>query len=72
MRNTSFTITAPHLFLSVSVFSAESKSSIIITRFHVHGTSQLNQFNSQIFNSAFVQFLRITIKALIVLIINSI
>ncbi len=61
MRNASFYITVPHIFSSVSAFSAESEPSIITSRFIVHGTFQINQFNSQIFNGAFIQFLRITI-----------
>ncbi len=45
MRNTSLTITASHLFPSVSEFSAESEPSTITLRFIVHGTFQINQSN---------------------------
>ena len=62
MRNTSFTITVPHIYSPIAAYSAESKSYIITSRFIVHGTFQINQFNSQVFDNAFIQFLWITIK----------
>ena len=43
MKNTSFTITVPHLFLPKSAFSAESNSYIV--RFNFHETPQINQTN---------------------------
>ena len=61
MRNAGFYITVPHLYSSVSAFSAEGEPLTTTSRIVFHGTFQINQFNSQIFNSAFIQFLRITI-----------
>jgi len=43
MNNTSTTITVPHLFTSISAFSAESKSYIDALRFIVHGMFQINK-----------------------------
>ncbi len=40
MRKITFTITVPHLFSSVSAFSAESRSYIITSRFNLHETLQ--------------------------------
>jgi len=45
MRNTSFTITVPHLFSPISAFSTESKSYIIALRFNFRETPQINQTN---------------------------
>ncbi len=53
MKNTSFNITVPHIFASVSAFSVESKSYIIALRFNVQETFQLNQSNFLIFNPVF-------------------
>ena len=55
MRNTSVTITVPHLFTSISAFSAESRPYIITLHSKIHETLQINQSNSQIFNNTFVQ-----------------
>ncbi len=57
MRNTSFTITFPHLFSPISTFSAESKSYIIQLRFKFHETLQINQSNFLTFNNSIVQVL---------------
>ena len=57
MKNANYNNVA-HLFSSVSVFGAESNPSITTSRFNVHGTFQINQFNSQIFNTAFVRVYR--------------
>ncbi len=45
MRNTSFTITVPHIFSPISAFSADGKSNIIALRFKIHGTLQIKQSN---------------------------
>jgi len=45
MRNTSITITVPHLLSPISVFSTESKSYIIALCFNVLETLQINQSN---------------------------
>ncbi len=45
MRNTSITITVPHLFSPISAFNAESKSYINTLRFNVHKTFQINPLN---------------------------
>ena len=55
MRNTSFTITVPHLFSPKSAFSAEIKSYIIALRFIVHETLQINSSNFLISNNIFNQ-----------------
>jgi len=57
MRNTSFTVSNPHLFSPNSAFSAESNSYILSLRFKVHGTLHIDQMNFLISNNAFVQFL---------------
>jgi hypothetical protein len=54
MRNIAFTITVPPLFSPLSVFCAESRSYIITSRFNFRETLQINQFDSQISNNAFV------------------
>ena len=42
MKNASLNITVPHLFSPISAMSAESKSYIIVLRFIVHETFQIN------------------------------
>ncbi len=49
MRNTSITVSIPHLFSPRSAFSAESKSYIVC--FNVHETFQINQSDFLISNS---------------------
>jgi hypothetical protein len=53
MRNTSFTITVPHLFTPISVQSAESNSYIV--SFNVHETFQINQTDFLISNITFIK-----------------
>ncbi len=53
MRNISITITVPHLFSSVSAFSAEIKSYIM--RFNGYETLQTIQSNFSIFNHTFIR-----------------
>ncbi len=53
MRNTSFTITVPHLFSPISTFSAENNSYIV--RFNVHETFQINQSIFLVFNNVFIR-----------------
>ncbi len=55
MRKTTFTITVPHLFTSISTLSAESKPNIIALRFNVLETLQINQTYFQISNSTSIQ-----------------
>ncbi len=55
MRKT--VITVPHLFTSISAFSAESKSYIIALRFNVLETLQINQTYFQISNSTSIESL---------------
>ena len=50
MRNTSVTITVPHLFLPKSAFSAERKSCFFFPRFNVDETLQINTSNFLILN----------------------
>ncbi len=57
MKETTFTITVPHLFSPISAFSAESKSNIIALRFNVYETFQINQTYFQISNSTSIQSL---------------
>ncbi len=52
MRNTSFTVSIPHLFSPISAPSAESNSYIV--RFNVHGTLQKNNLISW-FSVSFVR-----------------
>ncbi len=56
MRKTTFTITATHLFSTISAFGAESNSHITTMRFNVQETLRINQSNFLIFNNTFVQF----------------
>jgi hypothetical protein len=53
MRNTSFTITVPHIFSPKSAQSVESKSYIV--RFNVHETFQINQSDFLISNITFTK-----------------
>jgi len=53
MKNTGFDITVPKSYSPISVLSAECNS-YITWRFKVHETLQINQFNSQFLNNAFV------------------
>jgi hypothetical protein len=65
MRNTNFTITVPHLFSHISAFSAESNSYIIIFRFNIDQTLQINQSSFLIWIILFIQdkkIIRILIK----------
>ncbi len=55
MRNTSFTITVPHLFSPKSEIHAESNSYIV--RFNVHETYQINQPDFLISNKTFIKVL---------------
>ncbi len=55
MRNTSFTITVPHLFTPISVQSAESNSHIITLRFNVQETIQINQSDFLISNINYIK-----------------
>jgi hypothetical protein len=55
MRNTNFTITVPHLFSHISAFSAESNSYIIIFRFNIDQTLQINQSSFLIWIILFIQ-----------------
>ena len=50
MKNTSFTITVPHIFSPISALIAESKSYIITLRFNVHETFQINKSDFLISN----------------------
>jgi hypothetical protein len=53
MRNTSSTVSIPHLFSPKSAFSAESNSYIV--RFNVHETYQINQPDFLISNKTFIK-----------------
>ena len=55
MKNTSFTITVPHLFSHISAFSAESNSYIIIFRFNINQTLQINQSSFLISDNIVIQ-----------------
>jgi hypothetical protein len=55
MKNTSFTITVPHLFSPIFALSKESNSHITTLRFKFHGTLQMNSPNFLISNNTFNQ-----------------
>ncbi len=57
MRNTSFTVSIPHLFSPKSAHCAESQTYIIILRFNVHETYQINQSDFLISNITFIKVL---------------
>jgi len=55
MRNTSFTVSIPHLFSPISAQSAESQPYIITLRFTVQETIQINQSNFIISINTFIK-----------------
>ena len=56
MKNTSFTITVPHLFSHISAFSAENNLYIIIIfRFNIDQTLQINQSSFLISDNIVIQ-----------------
>ena len=55
MRNTSFTVTVPHLFSHISALSAESRPQFTTYRFKFHRTFQTNSSNFLISNNTFNQ-----------------
>ncbi len=60
MKKATSTITVPHLFSLISACSADRRTYIIT--FQVPRNTSKQSINSQTFNNAFDQFLRIIIK----------
>ncbi len=55
MKKATSTTNVPHFFSPISVFSAESKTYIVTTRFRVRETFQINLTIFLIFRNTFVQ-----------------
>ena len=55
MKNTSFNITAPHIFSPISALSKGSNAHINTLRLNVHETLQINQTNLLTSNSTSIQ-----------------
>ncbi len=57
MKISGFNITVQQSFPSVSACNAENRSVVLSIHHNKHGTFQIDQLNSQIFNTFFLDFL---------------